>query len=83
MTCSMARRTPRPPTLVANYCDAVSGECTKVRITECRVSTLHDEKSLIAIPTPRGATTIGSTTCPTGQLGHHFTTTRHRASCVH
>lgn len=42
------------PTLAANRCDAVSGEYTKVRITECRVSTLHDEKSLIAIPTPRG-----------------------------
>ena len=41
------------PTLVANCCDAVSGEYTKVRITECRVSTLHDEKSLISIPTPR------------------------------
>ena len=24
------------PTLAANCCDAVSGECTKVRITECR-----------------------------------------------
>lgn len=53
-TCSMATCTPRPPTLAANRCDAVSGECTKVRITECRVSTLHDEKSLISIPTPRG-----------------------------
>ena len=42
------------PTLVANCCDAVSGEYTKVRITECRVSTLHDEKSLISISTPRG-----------------------------
>ena len=53
-TCPRATCTPRPPTLAANRCDAVSGECTKVRITECRVSTLHDEKSLIAIPTPRG-----------------------------
>ena len=83
-TCSMATRTPRPTPpswRIAVMRWAASAQRCESRSAGSQHSTTKRASS--RFPLRGGATTIGSTTCPTGQLGHHFATTRPRAPCVH
>ena len=83
-TCSMATRTsrPTPPSRrIAVMRWAASAQRYESRSAGSQHSTTKRASS--RFPLRVSATTIGSTTCPTGQLGHHFATTRHRAPRVH